>query len=177
MPVWRCPHCGIPQPETARCWVCHRSTTTCGTCRHFRRGVAGGLGLCGLDARRLAVGPAEVRPCWTASAPGPSQDMATSSDPAPQPGAGVAATSSAVAVTSAGRPGRTFVPVDELAGASVQATTEQAIGAPKGPGRPSDTAESRRPDGVAGPPVAAAPAADPRVGAAPRWSLWGDLEG
>ena len=27
MPMWRCPHCGTPQAEAARCWVCHRSTS------------------------------------------------------------------------------------------------------------------------------------------------------
>ena len=30
MPMWRCPHCGTPQAETARCWVCRRSSTACG---------------------------------------------------------------------------------------------------------------------------------------------------
>jgi len=44
MVSWRCPHCGSPQTETARCWVCRRSTTSCATCRHFRRSVAGRLG-------------------------------------------------------------------------------------------------------------------------------------
>ena len=34
--MWHCPHCGAPQAETARCWVCRRSSTTCSTCRHFR---------------------------------------------------------------------------------------------------------------------------------------------
>ena len=34
MPMWRCPHCGTPQTETSRCWVCKRSSTSCGTCRH-----------------------------------------------------------------------------------------------------------------------------------------------
>ena len=45
MPMWRCPHCGTPQAETARCWVCRRSSTACLTCRHFRRSVAGEHGL------------------------------------------------------------------------------------------------------------------------------------
>ena len=49
MPIWRCPHCGTPQAETARCWVCRRSSTACATCRHFRRSVAANLGYCGLD--------------------------------------------------------------------------------------------------------------------------------
>ena len=35
MPVWRCPHCGTPQAESSRCWVCRRSTTTCATCLPF----------------------------------------------------------------------------------------------------------------------------------------------
>ena len=52
MPMWRCPHCGTPQAETARCWVCRRSSTACGTCRHFRRSVAAQLGYCGLDRQR-----------------------------------------------------------------------------------------------------------------------------
>ena len=67
MPVWRCPHCASPQPESSRCWVCRRSTTSCATCRHFRRGVAGGLGLCGLDPRRSVLEGTEMRACWTAT--------------------------------------------------------------------------------------------------------------
>jgi len=63
--MWRCPHCGTPQAETARCWVCRRSSTTCSTCRHFRRAVAGTVGYCGLDARRLPLTGTELRGCWT----------------------------------------------------------------------------------------------------------------
>ena len=66
MPMWRCPHCGTPQAETARCWVCRRSSTTCGTCRHFRQSVAGTLGYCGLDRRRQPLVGDEIRPCWDA---------------------------------------------------------------------------------------------------------------
>jgi hypothetical protein len=65
--AWRCPHCGAPQPETARCWVCHRSTTCCATCRHFRRAVAGSLGYCGLDRRRRPLHGDELRACWSGS--------------------------------------------------------------------------------------------------------------
>src|SRR3970282_216867 len=54
MPIWRCPHCGTPQAETARCWVCRRSSSTCSTCRNFRRSIAAQLGYCVLDKRRLA---------------------------------------------------------------------------------------------------------------------------
>ena len=49
MALWRCPHCGTPQPVAARCWVCRRSSTSCATCRHFRTSVAARIGYCGLD--------------------------------------------------------------------------------------------------------------------------------
>ena len=113
MPVWRCPHCGTPQEESSRCWVCRRSTTTCATCRHFRRGVANGLGLCGLDPRHSALDGTEIRTCWTASEPYVA-GSAMSSVPA----------SAAVAVLlDDRRPARTFVPVEELA---APAATEPA---------------------------------------------------
>jgi len=91
MPMWRCPHCGTPQAETARCWVCHRSSTACGTCRNFRRSVAAQLGYCGLDRHRLPLAGDEIRACWEpmpadaghASAVGPRPPHApgTSTDP------------------------------------------------------------------------------------------------
>lgn len=64
MAMWRCPHCATPQPEAARCWVCHRSSTSCATCRQFRRSVAGGLGFCGLDRARTPLRGDELRGCW-----------------------------------------------------------------------------------------------------------------
>lgn len=64
--MWRCPHCGTPQAETARCWVCRRSSTACGTCRNFRRAVAANLGYCGLDRRRQPLDGGEIRSCWEA---------------------------------------------------------------------------------------------------------------
>ena len=67
MPMWRCPHCATPQAETARCWVCHRSSTACGACRHFRRSVAAQLGYCGLDRHRTPLTGDEIRPCWEAA--------------------------------------------------------------------------------------------------------------
>jgi hypothetical protein len=66
MPMWRCPHCGTPQAETARCWVCRRSSTSCATCRHFRNAVAVNLGYCGLDRERSPLRGDEIRPCWEA---------------------------------------------------------------------------------------------------------------
>jgi hypothetical protein len=66
VPIWRCPHCATPQAETDRCWVCRRSSTSCLTCRHFRRSVAARLNYCGLDPRRLPLGGDEIRPCWEA---------------------------------------------------------------------------------------------------------------
>jgi hypothetical protein len=74
--LWRCPHCATPQPETARCWVCKRSSTSCGTCRHFRRSVALQLGYCGLDRRRLPLVGDEIRPCWEAGAGGVEESPA-----------------------------------------------------------------------------------------------------
>jgi hypothetical protein len=67
MATWRCPHCGTPQQEAARCWVCHRSTTSCSTCRHYRRGVTAHLGYCALDKQRTVLTGAEERPCWERS--------------------------------------------------------------------------------------------------------------
>jgi hypothetical protein len=71
MSMWRCPHCGTPQAEASRCWVCHRSSTTCSTCRHFRRSIAAQLGYCGLDQRRLPLTGMEMRGCWAPAAARP----------------------------------------------------------------------------------------------------------
>jgi len=75
MGTWRCPHCGTPQREAARCWVCHRSTTSCSTCRHFRQGVTAKLGYCALDRNRAVLTGAEERACWERS---PSEGTAGS---------------------------------------------------------------------------------------------------
>ena len=64
MPSWRCPYCSTPQPEASRCWVCHRSSTSCGTCRHFRQSVAARTGFCGLDRTHEPLRGDEVRSCW-----------------------------------------------------------------------------------------------------------------
>jgi hypothetical protein len=64
MPMWRCPHCATPQAEAARCWVCHRSSTSCASCRNFRRSVTAGVGYCALDRGRSALYGQEIRSCW-----------------------------------------------------------------------------------------------------------------
>jgi hypothetical protein len=157
MPLWRCPHCGTPQVESSRCWVCRRSTTSCAACRHFRRGIAGGLGLCGLDPKRLALRGTEMRACWEAAAttgslgPGPfGPDAPGAFGPVPVP-------VMAAAGSSVGRPVRTFVPV----------ATSDPVGEERFPGIAvmAATAESDAP----------APAARPRR-IPGGWSLWGDLE-
>jgi len=70
MASWRCPHCDAPQPETTRCWVCHRSTISCATCRHFRRAVALKVGYCALDRSRAPLTGDEERACWERSPAG-----------------------------------------------------------------------------------------------------------
>jgi hypothetical protein len=64
--MWHCPNCGVPQAESARCWVCRRSSTTCSTCRHFQRSLAADVGYCGLDSRRTPLTGLELRGCWEA---------------------------------------------------------------------------------------------------------------
>ncbi|HEX3265900.1 MAG TPA: hypothetical protein VHR16_09560 [Candidatus Limnocylindrales bacterium] len=64
MAMWACPHCGAPQAEAARCWVCHRSSTTCSTCRHFRTSLAADVGYCGKDRWRTPLTGLELRACW-----------------------------------------------------------------------------------------------------------------
>jgi hypothetical protein len=64
MALWRCPHCGTPQPVAARCWVCRRSSTSCGTCKNFRASVAARIGYCGLDRERRPLAGDEIRGCW-----------------------------------------------------------------------------------------------------------------
>lgn len=149
MPVWRCPHCSTPQAEASRCWVCRRSTTSCATCRHFRKGVAGGLGLCGLDPRRLALNGTEMRPCWIAKSPPIEVELRwTGSTHVRVPGDAVGRTAAATPMTAAAVAGvggrmspdvrgsrgpRTFVPVDgpePAAAASIDTDVRGAVPAP-----------------------------------------------
>ena len=119
MAMWRCPHCGTPQAETARCWVCRQSSTTCSTCRNFQRSLAPNVGFCGLDRRRLPLTGAELRGCWATAAALPD----TSEAPPLR--------------TTTGDPGRRlrgFVPVEDLvlprrSAANAPATTAPAASA------------------------------------------------
>jgi hypothetical protein len=109
MALWRCPHCGTPQPVTARCWVCRRSSTSCATCRHFRASVAANVGYCGLDRERRPLAGDEIRGCWDGI---PIHEEADAQPP------GVVAP-----VVVASRYMRGFVPVDELLAEAVRVPT------------------------------------------------------
>jgi len=148
MPMWRCPHCATPQAETARCWVCHRSSTACGSCRHFRRSVAAQIGYCGLDRQRRPLRGDEIRECWESlDAPG------TNSRPTLGPAAGWAL-----------EPGldRTAVRLLDFIEVRAEAGRDAGDG-------PASTSPSDEPgDGADASFLAQA--------TEPRWSLWGDAE-
>src|SRR5829696_8499854 len=150
MPMWRCPHCGTPQAETARCWVCHRSSTACATCQNFRRSVAPQLGYCGLDRERRPLRGDEIRACW---------------EPLPVP-------LEVVAVGAGRRVAPPFDPVDD--GTSVRKLEFVEVGAP-----PVTTSRRTRPKAAAtGPTPVVTPGETSRRSepVEPRWSLWGDAE-
>jgi hypothetical protein len=165
MPMWRCPHCGTPQAETARCWVCHRSTTACATCRQFRRSVAAQLGYCGLDRARLPLRGNEIRGCWEAAVPVPDEPDATPTRPVP--------TSPAAPVVI---PDRT--PVRKLE------FVEVGTGRPIGEGRPARRRAATPGIGPGPSPASFAAVTSSLTGTTelqpgpeePRWSLWGDGE-
>lgn len=183
MPVWRCPHCATPQAESSRCWVCRRSTTSCGTCRHFRRGIAGGLGLCGLDHKRqLALDGTEMRACWTAKpAPVevvPERRVLVAAGHGRIPGdatgrgyaTGITArTAVATAMgttlsTADGRRPRTFVPVDEPG----LGLLSEPLDPPSGAVAISGTGAISTGTAPVGP--------SPVTGIPGTWWLWGDPE-
>ena len=83
MALWRCPHCGTAQPVTARCWVCRRSSTSCGTCRHYRASVAARIGYCGLDRDRSPLAGDEIRGCWVPAVPLMAEGAGTPPEPEP----------------------------------------------------------------------------------------------
>jgi hypothetical protein len=65
MATWRCPNCGTLQSDSARCFLCQRSATSCGTCVLFRASFVGGVGYCARDRRREPLTGSEQRACWT----------------------------------------------------------------------------------------------------------------
>lgn len=156
MPTWRCPHCGTPQAETARCWVCRRSSTACATCRHFRRAVAAGLGYCALDRRRAPLDGTAIRACWDAG-PAVTPDQ-------PADGRSVGARDARIAAPADDR-GR--APTGALD--FVEVGTEGRGDAPPGTDRPD--VQPASPDQPAAPPAAWSATSEPG------WSFWAELEG
>ena len=151
MPTWRCPHCGTPQTETARCWVCRRSSTACGTCRHFRRSVAAQLGYCGLDRRRAPLAGDEIRACWE---PAPVVSAALSMSTAPP----------TPRIDGARTEHREFVEVEPATKRPGVTSGPAAVGRPGPATSPTEPAELET------------PAATVRPALEPGWNLWGDLE-
>ena len=128
MPLWRCPHCGTPQAETARCWVCRRSSTACGTCRHFRRAVAANLGYCGLDRRRAPLTGDEIQACWEPSTAVPGTDVtptiAAAAPPPPIAVGAVGASQRLEFIEVGGAPVGTTRPTDDDVAPTLPATRE-----------------------------------------------------
>jgi len=110
--MWRCPHCGAPQAESARCWVCHTSSTTCSTCRHFQAALTSDVGWCGLDPKRRPLTGLEQRGCW-------QERPAGAAAPATQPGAPADVRPRTPSVEDGGEPFAAahldFVPVELVA--------------------------------------------------------------
>jgi hypothetical protein len=175
MPLWHCPHCGTPQAESARCWVCRKSSTSCATCRHFRHAVAAQIGYCGLDRRRQPLRGDEMRGCWEGAALAPigtgaraaetiapfQPSIAWTEVDATRPGRELASPA-AVAAVEAG--------TMAVAAAAGTAAAAGAAGAPSTTATPELAGESRI--GSQARPVAPGL---PRPDAAPP-GLWGDLD-
>jgi hypothetical protein len=150
MPMWRCPHCGTPQAETARCWVCRRSSTACATCQNFRRSVAAQLGYCGLDRERRPLRGDEIRACWEAS-------------------------TVTIEVAPAGQARRGPTPYDPIDdGTPVRKLEFVEVGAAPvtGPRRTSGALAAAAETEVLTPAETPVPVSPGE----PRWSLWGDAE-
>jgi hypothetical protein len=158
--MWQCPHCGTPQTETARCWVCRRSSTACSTCRNFRASLAAEVGYCGLDRHRRPLSGLELRACWE-EGPGATEESAVRSGS----GNGLDADRRSArrrpgtpsSAHEADRPpARTFIPIEDVERAA--ALVAAATLAPEVPVVPSFV------------PV------DPTVSWEGRTSLFGDLD-
>jgi hypothetical protein len=127
--------------------------------------------MCGLDRRHPALTGHEMRPCWVA---------ATSPAEVEVPGSGALGTGDSGgrdglwAGGGAGRPPRTFVPVESLVPAPVAAATAvlemTAVAGDADPGAVTQDARGA---------TAELPTPGPAVGTSPipgRWWLWGDPE-
>jgi hypothetical protein len=148
--MWRCPHCGAPQAESARCWVCHRSSTTCSTCRHFQNALSADVGWCALDPRRLPLTGLEQRGCWQ------ERPVATAPQAADPEAAGGRRTGPAATDDADRRwatPGIDFVPVEfvrhaaTLADASSASAPLPAAEAAPEPARPGLPLAAKADDG------------------------------
>ncbi len=175
MPIWRCPQCGTPQAETSKCWVCRRSSTACGSCRNFRRSVAGQLGFCGIDRQRRPLRGDEIRACWEAAPP-----------PIEVPAAAVTGaarrTSVPLELLDDRTPVRTLEFVEVPTGSAAAAAVDRRPAATAGRGSGSSGRRDRgTTDSPSGHPAAETPAIEDvpmiSVPTEPRWSLWGDIEG
>jgi hypothetical protein len=157
MPMWRCPHCATPQAETARCWVCHQSSTACSSCRHFRRSVAAQIGYCGLDRERRPLRGDEIRECWE------SRDAAGGPGAPARPTLGPAAGWAVEPGTD-----RTTVRLLDFVEVQTEAHAEAHDGIGTSPPTPR-TPPGEDAGGAAGPHFRS-------TSGEPRWSLWGDAE-
>ncbi len=75
MATWQCPNCHTVQNDSAECFLCRRSATSCGTCAFFRASFVGGLGYCARQAVREPLRGDERRQCWTATGDTPAEDV------------------------------------------------------------------------------------------------------
>ena len=155
--MWRCPHCETPQAETARCWVCRRSSTACASCRNFRSSVAAQMGYCGLDRERRPLRGDEIRACWEARPDVPEAPAAGIPRSAPVPAAFV----------EVGTPVRRLEFVEVGMGSRV-ARAGVAVADRARVSHEPLTATATAPD-------ASPPTSEPEPQT--RWSLWDDLEG
>ena len=124
--MWHCPHCGAPQAETARCWVCHRSSTTCSTCVHFRGALSADLGYCSFDPKRRPLTGREQRGCWEGrpiAAPGPKPVPVI---PLHRLRAGPSRLAAADPLDAPTPAHREFVPLETMAPAPIDASTDES---------------------------------------------------
>ena len=175
MPMWRCPHCGTPQAETARCWVCHRSSTACATCRHFRRSVAAQLGYCGLDRQRRPLRGDEIRGCWEAAI-APPEGSATPVHRTPPIAPDIDLDRTPVRRLEFVEVGTT-VPEAKTKDRRATPAARKRAGALGPVAVAASGVSGNAADADPGSDGLPAPNMNQRGSGEPRWSLWGDAEG